>query len=130
MNEGRWVTINGTHVFVKDGQSPMDAFVRQGANKEKNVSNNETSYTKETFKDYIEKELEDVKPYISKIRKSKENRLGQFGIYITGNETISPTTNRFYTYETYIPYEENKEYLRDSINLAKEELRTFSRKKK
>lgn len=31
MNEknGRWVTINGTHVFIKDGQSPIDAFVRQ-----------------------------------------------------------------------------------------------------
>lgn len=29
MEDGRWVTINGTHVFVKDGQSPMDAFIRQ-----------------------------------------------------------------------------------------------------
>ena len=31
MNEqnGRWVTINGAHVFIKDGQSPMDAFIRQ-----------------------------------------------------------------------------------------------------
>lgn len=26
---GRWVTINGAHVFVKDGQGPMDAFIRQ-----------------------------------------------------------------------------------------------------
>ena len=31
---GRWVTMNGTHVFVKDGQSPMDAFIRQKANKQ------------------------------------------------------------------------------------------------
>ena len=30
MNEnGRWVTMNGRHVFIKDGQSPMDAFIRQ-----------------------------------------------------------------------------------------------------
>ena len=29
MEEGRWITINGAHVFVKDGQSPMDAFVRK-----------------------------------------------------------------------------------------------------
>lgn len=29
MEDGRWVTINGAHVFVKDGQSPMDAFIRQ-----------------------------------------------------------------------------------------------------
>ena len=29
MGEGKWVTINGRHVFVKDGQSPMDAFIRQ-----------------------------------------------------------------------------------------------------
>ena len=26
---GRWVTMNGTHVFIKDGQSPMDAFIKQ-----------------------------------------------------------------------------------------------------
>ena len=29
MNDGRWITINGNHVFIKDGQSPMDAFIRQ-----------------------------------------------------------------------------------------------------
>ena len=29
MEDGRWITINGAHVFVKDGQSPMDAFIRQ-----------------------------------------------------------------------------------------------------
>lgn len=94
------------------------------------ASSGRKTYTRETFKSYIENELKDVNSYISKIRKSKENRLGQFGIYITGNETISPTTNRFYTYETYIPYEENKEYLRESINIVKEELRTLSKKKK
>lgn len=29
MEDGRWVTISGAHVFVKDGQSPMDAFIKQ-----------------------------------------------------------------------------------------------------
>ncbi len=28
MNEGRWITINGKHIFLKEGQSPMDAFIR------------------------------------------------------------------------------------------------------
>lgn len=32
--EGRWVTINGTHVFVKNGQSPIDALIRQKTLKE------------------------------------------------------------------------------------------------
>lgn len=35
MDDGHWITINGTHVFVKDGQNPMDAFIRQKANKNK-----------------------------------------------------------------------------------------------
>lgn len=26
---GRWVTINGAHIFIKEGQSPMDAFIKQ-----------------------------------------------------------------------------------------------------
>ena len=34
MNEdGKWITINGAHVFLKEGQSPMDAFVRQKTQK-------------------------------------------------------------------------------------------------
>ena len=31
---GRWITINGAHIFLKDGQSPMDAFIRQKAKPE------------------------------------------------------------------------------------------------
>lgn len=35
MEGGKWVTINGAHVFIKDGQSPMDAFIKQkGGTKE------------------------------------------------------------------------------------------------
>lgn len=35
MDEGRWITINGAHVFVKDGQNPMDAFIKQESKKKK-----------------------------------------------------------------------------------------------
>lgn len=28
---GHWITINGTHVFVETGQNPMDAFIRKQA---------------------------------------------------------------------------------------------------
>lgn len=37
MDEGKWITINGAHVFLKEGQSPMDAFVRDGAKEHKVV---------------------------------------------------------------------------------------------
>lgn len=30
---GRWVTIKGTHIWLEEGQSPMDAFIRQQVNK-------------------------------------------------------------------------------------------------
>ena len=29
---GRWVTMNGARVFIKEGQSPMDAFIRRKTN--------------------------------------------------------------------------------------------------
>lgn len=29
MENGKWVTINGTHVLIKDGENPMNAFIRQ-----------------------------------------------------------------------------------------------------
>lgn len=38
MDDGRWITINGRHVFLKKGQSPMDAFIRQKG-KDKKVPN-------------------------------------------------------------------------------------------
>lgn len=39
---GRWITINGAHIFLKDGQSPMDAFIRQ--NVQDNSTDDATSY--------------------------------------------------------------------------------------
>lgn len=41
MNEGKWITINGKHIFLKEGQSPMDAFIRS-----KGKSKNDTSINK------------------------------------------------------------------------------------
>lgn len=32
--DGKWVTINGAHVFIKNGQNPMDAFIRQKSKKD------------------------------------------------------------------------------------------------
>lgn len=29
MDNGKWITINGRHIFLKEGQSPMDAFIRK-----------------------------------------------------------------------------------------------------
>lgn len=39
MNEdGKWVTMNGTHVFIKEGQNPMDAFIKQRGKEKKKQS--------------------------------------------------------------------------------------------
>lgn len=52
--QGRWVTINGTHVFIKNGQSPMDAFIRQkGKNK------------KVDYKKYLEERDKTTDKYIA-----------------------------------------------------------------
>ena len=43
--DGRWVTINGTHIFIKEGQNPMDAFIRQKNNKkEKRINDHILKY--------------------------------------------------------------------------------------
>lgn len=40
MEDGQWVTINGAHVFVKEGQHPMDAFIRQKGGVKNNIKYN------------------------------------------------------------------------------------------
>ena len=59
MENGRWVTINGTHVFLKDGQSPMDAFIRQKNKKETFDSIEAENYEqfKRKRKDYVNKNI-------------------------------------------------------------------------
>jgi len=62
--EGRWVTINGAHVFVKEGQNPMDAFIRQKGKSEKkqnyslDVENSWIKYVTPTQKKYFKKALD------------------------------------------------------------------------
>lgn len=49
MNEdGRWITINGTHVFVKKGQNPMDAFIRK-----------QTELKNKKYSSFFDKELDE-----------------------------------------------------------------------
>lgn len=51
MEDGRWVTINGAHVFVKDGQSPMDAFIRNKGKDDKIIGEIETDLYNQVFED-------------------------------------------------------------------------------
>lgn len=56
--KGRWVTMNGRHVFIKDGQDPMDAFIKskgKGQEKEYNKDAQGKSY-KNTLKNLKGKE--------------------------------------------------------------------------
>lgn len=46
--DGMWVTINGAHVFIKEGQSPMDAFIKQKGG------------TNEQSREEIKKEIVDI----------------------------------------------------------------------
>lgn len=55
MNNGRWITINGTHVFIKDGQSPIDALVRQSKDKDRNKNYKGQQY-RDTLKNLKGKE--------------------------------------------------------------------------
>ena len=56
MDEGRWVTINGAHVFIKDGQSPMDAFIRQKGGIKNNIKYNLTE-NNEKFNNTIQENI-------------------------------------------------------------------------
>lgn len=55
---GKWVTINGTHVYIEDGQSPMDAFIRKEANKKTKINESEIEkYEELKRKVFLEKDL-------------------------------------------------------------------------
>lgn len=63
--DGRWVTMNGVHIFIKDGQSPMDAFIRnQTENKKtekaKNLNNTEYEDLCKKFADSLTKEEKEL----------------------------------------------------------------------
>lgn len=46
---GRWITINGTHIFIKDGQSPIDALIRKETPKLYRAGTNEGIMESGTF---------------------------------------------------------------------------------
>ena len=58
---------------------------------------------KNTFKDYVIEKLRPVSQYIKKVKISKENRLGQWGIYVYFYETVSKATGRFYSKDIFVP---------------------------
>ena len=64
MEDGNWVTINGAHVFIKEGQNPMDAFIKQkGGNKNYKLEYNselEGKLTRNKFKDYLDSIKEEI----------------------------------------------------------------------
>lgn len=140
LENGVWRTVAGRRIFIKNGQSLTDAMKNSGKFqkdslqkkikkqfKEKNIFE-----SKESFKEYIKREFKDCEKNIEKIYLSKENKLGQWGVYIKGKETFSPTTKRFYNYETYIPYEnvykQDRSILKFTIDNIKEEMKNFYKK--
>ena len=70
---GRWVTINGRHVFVKNGQSPMDAFIRQEAKSEQ-----QKQVEKEQLKQEANAKIEELNNFV------KDNAI--YGQYMTGSQ--------------------------------------------
>lgn len=67
---GRWVTINGTHVYIKDGQSIMDAFIRNEANKGKA---NAEKYDDSSFKYLPDDDDEAYDKYVEMSDESYKN---------------------------------------------------------
>ena len=77
--DGRWVTINGAHVFIKDGQSPMDAFIRQkGGTKEKDYSDFSKSVIQQTLYHGTDEDFEEFS--LDKFGKHDQGDFGK-GIY-------------------------------------------------
>lgn len=76
MKDGRWITINGRHIFIKDGQSPIDALIRQKVKNNK-ISNKKNS-NKEVFEDSKgnKHEFEEVSPknFKEQLDKMKDTR--------------------------------------------------------
>lgn len=71
MEDGRWITINGTHVFVKHGQSPMDAYIKKFSNK---MTKQEYIFNKEQRQEPL-KQAFGLKPKEEKFRYKAERLL-------------------------------------------------------
>lgn len=72
MQDGRWVTINGQHIFIKDGQSPMDAFIRQtGGKKKKKAKKEEFTDSKGNKHEFEETDAEDFKKALDEAKETQ-----------------------------------------------------------
>lgn len=133
MNEdGRWITINGAHVFLKEGQSPMDAFIKQ---KGRTKDTKETYFNK-NFRleddDYYKEFNKSKKDYDYKQDKYwKEDKKGydnEHGILEKRISVIDKKTNEDIGHIKYKEvYDFNKTSLTDKFNVdeiaVKEEYR-------
>lgn len=95
MENGRWVTINGAHVFVKDGQSPMDAFIKHEKTK-KEINKKINTYSTDAYSGQVN------------MVKEIKNKKG---------ETIAKLEYADYQGKAYIDFLETKEQYRGQ-NLA------------
>lgn len=99
---GRWITIKGTHVFVKDGQSPIDALIKSKAKDIKGVK----SLNNENTPQYTEKELrtklKNMTPYSDEIQVGSDVIVstgdGFYGVRSKYNEPDYMTDYNPYTY--------------------------------
>ncbi len=74
---------------------------------------------KQSFKNYVIEKLEPISQYIKKIKISKENSIGQWGIYVYFYETVSKTTGRFYQKDTFIPSDADDDFFEWTIDEVK-----------
>ncbi len=70
MDEGKWITINGRHIFLKEGQSPMDAFIRSKGKESKEYKDDFPYKIDNTLEgDDLYNEMSDESYYSEKISK-------------------------------------------------------------
>lgn len=141
MDEGKWITINGAHVFLKDGQSPMDAFIRSKgkeddyARYDKNKGEFEKLFNKDSGtartefykklglngkpKTVNEEEFNNIVDEKNPIMQRSTSEKGYEDL-VRGEYTISGLTNSMYGSGIYFAYgEEDKSYYAGLSNTEK-----------
>ena len=93
---GRWVTINGAHVWLEEGQSPMDAFIRQkgGIHPQRKKMDEELELLEAYYQDAeTEEERQKYKEKIDKLKdKMYEEDMKNWDKNL-GNEIVSNVTS-------------------------------------
>jgi len=73
-DDGVWRTINGQHIFIKEGQSPMDAFIKQtGKNNRKKEDKADEKISSEEQQITLEHEKGKIDRDYRSFNKMKEN---------------------------------------------------------